>query len=142
MYREDIIGVQRIADVVDQWERPQHDWGDKTAWRLFNAATFALAGKVAERLRAVLSKLQLKHGAPGAGPLVTLSIGIATRVPDETVSADRLVMQADEALYAAKHTGRNRVVCADNILAALAQSVAERRRRPAAGNGDAMLIGG
>ena len=49
MYRSDIIGVQRIADVVEQWERPTHDWGDKTAWRLFNAATFALAGKVAER---------------------------------------------------------------------------------------------
>jgi hypothetical protein len=49
MYREDIIGVQRIADVLEQWERPAHDWGDKTAWRLFNAATFALAGKVAER---------------------------------------------------------------------------------------------
>lgn len=49
MYRENIIGVQRIADVVEQWERPAHDWGDKTAWRLFNATTFALAGKVAER---------------------------------------------------------------------------------------------
>jgi hypothetical protein len=49
MYRQDIIGVQRIADVVEAWERPQHDWGDKTAWRLFNAATFALAGKVSER---------------------------------------------------------------------------------------------
>jgi hypothetical protein len=49
MYRENIIGVQRIGDVLNQWERPQHDWGDKTAWRLFNAATFALAGKVAER---------------------------------------------------------------------------------------------
>jgi hypothetical protein len=49
MYRENIIGVQRIGDVLDQWERPQYDWGDKTAWRLFNAATFALAGKVAER---------------------------------------------------------------------------------------------
>jgi hypothetical protein len=49
MYRNDIIGVQRIADVVEQWERPAHDWGDKTAWRLFNAATFALAGKVTER---------------------------------------------------------------------------------------------
>jgi hypothetical protein len=49
MYRENIIGVQRIADVLDQWERPQHDWGDKTVWRLFNAATFALAGKVTER---------------------------------------------------------------------------------------------
>lgn len=49
MYRKDIIGVQRIADVMEQWERPAHDWGDKTVWRLFNAATFALAGKVAEK---------------------------------------------------------------------------------------------
>ena len=96
---------------------------------------------MAERLGAVLAKRLLKHGAPGAGPLVTLSIGIATRVPDETVSADRLVMQADEALYAAKHTGRNRVVFADNILAALAQSVAERRYRPAAGNGESLPAG-
>ncbi len=49
MYRNDIIGVQRIGDVVEQWERPSHDWGEKTAWRLFNATTFALAGKVAEK---------------------------------------------------------------------------------------------
>ena len=43
-----IIGVQRIGDVVEQFERPSHDWGGRTAWRLFNAATFALSGKVAE----------------------------------------------------------------------------------------------
>ena len=48
LYRDQVIGVQRIADVVEEWERPSHDWGAKTAWRLFNAATFALAGKVAE----------------------------------------------------------------------------------------------
>lgn len=49
MYRREVIGVQRIADVLEQWERPAHDWGDKTAWRLFNAATLALAGRVAEK---------------------------------------------------------------------------------------------
>jgi hypothetical protein len=49
MYRRDIFGVKRIGEVVEQWERPGHDWGEKTAWRLFNAATFALAGKVAEK---------------------------------------------------------------------------------------------
>jgi hypothetical protein len=49
MYRQGVIGVQRIADVSDQWEKPAHEeWGDKTAWRLFNAATFALAGRVVE----------------------------------------------------------------------------------------------
>jgi Domain of unknown function (DUF932) len=49
MYRRDIFGVKRVGEVVEQWERPGHDWGEKTAWRLFNAATLALAGKVAEK---------------------------------------------------------------------------------------------
>lgn len=49
MYRQGVIGVQRIADIHQQWQEPAHDWGDKTAFRLFNAATFALTGKVAER---------------------------------------------------------------------------------------------
>lgn len=49
MYRQDIIGVQRIADVVKAYEEPPFDWGEnRTAWRLFNAATFALSGKVME----------------------------------------------------------------------------------------------
>jgi hypothetical protein len=49
MYRRDVIGVQAISKVLDAYEAPPHDWGDRTAWRLFNAATFALAGKVAEK---------------------------------------------------------------------------------------------
>lgn len=49
MYRQDIIGVQAIGHVLKAYDEPPHDWGDKTAWRLFNAATFALAGKVAEK---------------------------------------------------------------------------------------------
>ena len=48
MFRRRIIGLQRIGDVVSEWDNPSHDWGDRTAWRLFNAATFALAGRVSE----------------------------------------------------------------------------------------------
>jgi hypothetical protein len=48
MYRGGIINLTRIGDVVKQWDEPEYDWGDKTAWRLFNAATFALTGKVTE----------------------------------------------------------------------------------------------
>lgn len=47
MYRMGIITVQRIADVLAQWQDPAYpEWGPPTAWRLFNAATFALLGKV------------------------------------------------------------------------------------------------
>lgn len=47
-YRQDIIGVQRIAEVHEAWQNPPFDWGAPTAWRLFNAATYALTGRVAE----------------------------------------------------------------------------------------------
>ena len=49
MFRQGVIGVQRIADVHQQWQEPAHDWGDKTAYRLFNAATHCLNGRVAEK---------------------------------------------------------------------------------------------
>ena len=48
MYRKGIINLTRIGDVLKAYEDPPHDWGDKTPWRLFNAATFALNGRVAE----------------------------------------------------------------------------------------------
>jgi hypothetical protein len=48
LYRRGVINVTRIAEVLDAFETPPHDWGDKTAWRLFNAATFSLSGRVAE----------------------------------------------------------------------------------------------
>lgn len=47
-YRKGVINLQRVDDVLEAYEKPPHDWGEPTAWRLFNATTFALAGKVAE----------------------------------------------------------------------------------------------
>jgi hypothetical protein len=48
LYRRGVINVTRIAEVLDAYETPPYDWGDKTAWRFFNAATFSLTGRVAE----------------------------------------------------------------------------------------------
>lgn len=49
LYRRGVINVQRIANVAAEWQNPSHDWGSKSAWRLFNATTFALTGRMAER---------------------------------------------------------------------------------------------
>lgn len=48
LYRRGIITVQRIAHVARNWTDDDLGWGDKTAWRLFNATTLALNGRVAE----------------------------------------------------------------------------------------------
>src|SRR5438874_6392219 len=51
MYREGIINVQRIADVEKQWREPAFAEfkEERSAWRLFNAATYALTGRMVER---------------------------------------------------------------------------------------------
>lgn len=41
---------------------------------------------------------------------ITASVGVATMVPSREGSAHELVGKADEALYQAKRSGRNRVV--------------------------------
>lgn len=51
-YRRGVINLTRIADVLEAYENPPHDWGEPSAWRLFNATTFALTGKVAENPQA------------------------------------------------------------------------------------------
>lgn len=66
---------------------------------------------VAERIRIAIEKTQFIH----AGRRISLnaSLGIAGRIPLQHENSARLIAAADEALYRAKETGRNRVVVAD-----------------------------
>lgn len=65
------------------------------------------AEELAERLRGAVAATTFDSG-DGRQLHVTLSIGIATALPDDT--ADTILSRADAALYAAKSGGRNRVV--------------------------------
>jgi diguanylate cyclase (GGDEF)-like protein len=58
---------------------------------------------VAERVRMAVSALAVQDLPP-----VTISAGIGELLPGET-SAEAAIARADEALYRAKSTGRNRV---------------------------------
>jgi diguanylate cyclase (GGDEF)-like protein len=79
------------------------------------------ACRVAERMRQAVLDLRISHGAPRAGSHVTLSVGVATQIPALDAGPDCLLGQADQALYAAKRLGRNRVTSADTMLAEFAE---------------------
>ncbi|WP_373087360.1 diguanylate cyclase [Zhongshania sp.] len=70
-----------------------------------------LAGAMnkAESLRLQIENLAMPHSQSANADMVTISVGVATIVPSERESEDVLLGAADEQLYKAKQTGRNRV---------------------------------
>lgn len=69
---------------------------------------FQGAVRVAQRIKHKVQQLQIPHTASAVNDLITLSMGIATTVPDHRTSPDLLIAQADKALYEAKQGGRDR----------------------------------
>ena len=63
---------------------------------------------VAEQIRAGVEARRLEHRASPTGPCVTLSLGVMSAVPGPDQAPGELIAGADEALYRAKHQGRNR----------------------------------
>jgi diguanylate cyclase (GGDEF)-like protein len=72
---------------------------------------------LAERIRQRVLALGVEHRASSAGPLLSVSLGVATVVPRAASRPEDLVDLADRALYAAKQAGRNRVATADALPA-------------------------
>jgi diguanylate cyclase (GGDEF)-like protein/PAS domain S-box-containing protein len=67
------------------------------------------ARHIAEQIRARVESLALAHAASSSGEHVTVSIGCASTVPATASTARALLRDADENLYLAKKSGRNRV---------------------------------
>jgi len=93
--------------------------GDEFAILLAGAET-AHALKLAERIHQGVGSAPVRvHG--GAHVTVTLSIGLATARPqprshDYKALAERLIAEADAALYRAKSAGRNRVEVSTHVI--------------------------
>lgn len=66
------------------------------------------ARRSAERVRKNIEGLNIPHaGLPHKPGTVTVSIGVATTIPDKRMKYDYLIAEADKALYQAKASGRN-----------------------------------
>lgn len=108
--------LRRVARVLhDQTSRPRdlvaRYGGEEFA--LILPHTDCAAKSLGEQCRAAVEALALPHAASPITSCVTVSVGIASMVPQRGSQPVDLIAQADQALYHAKKTGRNRVVLAD-----------------------------
>ncbi len=88
-------------------------WGGEEFIVLMPQTGLDEAVEAAQRLRRAIGAMVFE--VEGGSFQITISIGAAQLQPQE--SADALVARADEALYAAKHAGRDRVVAAGALTA-------------------------
>ncbi|GMV40460.1 MAG: hypothetical protein AMXMBFR64_21760 [Myxococcales bacterium] len=86
-------------------------WGGEEFAVVLAGVDRPVAEMLADRLRAAIAATAMPVATPD-GPLrVTVSVGVSTYGP-ATNTPDTLVASADRALYQAKQSGRDRVVCA------------------------------
>ncbi|PZO36328.1 MAG: diguanylate cyclase response regulator [Pseudanabaena frigida] len=69
--------------------------------------------KVTTAIQTSLANLAIPHGNSDVSDLVTLSMGVASLIPTSELSPEDLISQADRAMYAAKHQGRNQAIAYD-----------------------------
>ena len=104
--------IKFTANLLKKHAEPQHHiarYGGEELAIIMPETSLKNASEIAEKIRSSLesSRLKKKNSKESIGR-ITVSIGISVLKPADTV--EDFIMRADEALYKAKDSGRNRVV--------------------------------
>jgi diguanylate cyclase (GGDEF)-like protein len=103
--------LQRVSEALRDGLRPTdfaaRHGGEEFALVLPEVSDVQTATRVAERLRRAVREIVLMPERDAQSPAVTISLGVAVRERGEQPTA--LFGRADQALYRAKHAGRDRV---------------------------------
>lgn len=95
-------GLKRPADLVARF-------GGEEFACILPETSYEDAQAIADRLEHTIRELGIPHATSGSADVVTISVGLATRVGNAGNDATDLISLADIMLYEAKHTGRARV---------------------------------
>ena len=85
------------------------------------------SAKLAREICDAVRGKKIKHGDSEISEYITISIGVVCCIADDALDDEVLISRADEMLYEAKESGRDRYVITSNVSAARAQRVQEER---------------
>jgi len=106
--------LQKVAEAIRSAVRRSSDlvarYGGEEFAVLLSNTTLAGARQVAEAICDRIRDLQIPHAYSSISDYISLSLGVTAGVPTKQGSRKGFVKTADDALYAAKEGGRNRIV--------------------------------
>lgn len=95
------LAVWKTEDVVFRY-------GGEEFVVILPGADVARAERIGEMIRKTVESLAIPHSASEISQFVTISLGVNSIVPNEEKSIEQFIEGADQALYQAKQSGRNR----------------------------------
>lgn len=122
------VVLRRVARALQSRARREDivaRWGGEEFIAVIRGVTPEVAERIGERYRTAVREIVFE---PGLGPTrVTTSVGVASWIGEGLIpTPNQLIRAADEALYSAKHNGRDRTVS----VAVGERSVLESRGLP------------
>jgi diguanylate cyclase (GGDEF)-like protein len=97
-----------IKNVVNQSNNVVSRYGGEEFIALISNSDLEKAKYIAENIRKDIEELGILHEA-SEHRSVTVSIGVAVAIPNMQIQPEELIVMADQALYKAKSSGRNRI---------------------------------
>lgn len=112
-HQEGDVCLKEVAKTIkDTLKRPADfvaRYGGEEFIVILPETNIAGAGAIAEQIRKNVEKLEITHQFSVTDPFVTISLGVATVIPEDNISKYDVIELADKALYKAKKAGKNRV---------------------------------
>lgn len=84
-------------------------WGDAEFICLLTDTDSAGAAQMADRVRKIISDLNIPHNESPVADVITVSIGVITTLLTDEISSDELLQNADQALCRAQNLGHNQI---------------------------------
>lgn len=107
--------LKQVANTLAEVLRSSCDFigrfGGEEFGIILTGAGYEYSIMIAEQMRISIESLQIKHEYSSAAPHLTISLGVATVMPQKHLTYKELINAADKELYKAKKNGRN-MVCA------------------------------
>lgn len=85
------------------------------------------SAKLAREICDAVRGRELRHENSKAGEFVTISIGVVCCVADDALDDEILISRADEMLYEAKESGRDRYIITSNVSVATTKPIVEEK---------------
>lgn len=105
--------LRRVAQTIKEIPKRPSDlfarYGGEEFVVLLPGVSKEDAKLIADEIRESIEQLKIEHKSSSISPYLSVSLGVASLYPDNVSSSINLEKAADEALYRAKESGRNRV---------------------------------